>query len=188
MSSFIVQVVFVGSRGAGPRCYTHKQQCVRAEGGAAAAAECSGHARLRIFAAGSPCVDFSMMGELLKFGGRTALVFLVLMKLILTASPDVFIFENVTGFPEKTVVSLTQGLYNSDSALLCPSFFGFAVKRVRRYIVFRKLASIVKAHPLQALLQSSRTLFTSSMLIDDSMVAVVPDGTDKLTGSRLRRS
>lgn len=120
-----------------PRCFTHGKECqrLRTSPSHGSAADCK---VLQLLTAGSPCTDFSPMGEMMKFSGQTAILFLILMKIVVTTMPKVFLFENVPRFPISTVEQLIGQHFCMDDSILCPSRFGFPVRRSRRYALFRQ--------------------------------------------------
>lgn len=163
------------------RCCTHDKLCRRC--GPVQSSE----GLLRILAAGSPCVDFSTMGDLLGFNGQTALAFLVLMKLVLTSRPDVFLFENVRGFPISALQDILKHLYDSDETMLCPSSWGFPVKRDRRYALFRLRSSVQSVIPLREFAEQSHKHFQSAMRVADVLCADLHSGCDELSASQSQR-
>ena len=85
---------------------------------------------------GPPCLDlFSPMGRCQRTDGPTAIVLVVWARMVLIALPDVVIVENVPQFPEALLVSLLGFAYAVASVILCPSLFGWPVRRRRRYAI-----------------------------------------------------
>jgi site-specific DNA-cytosine methylase len=96
----------------------------------------SNHRTLRLLIAGFPCVDFTVFGERQQTNGKTMIVIICLLKLILTIEPDAVILENVPPFDESPVLAFVKSkLALAGVDILNPTMFGFPINRHRKYVL-----------------------------------------------------
>lgn len=96
-----------------------------------------------ILLAGFPCQSFSAAGKKAGFGDTRGTLFFEIMRLIDTAKPQAFIFENVRGLVShdggRTLETIKQEItsrgYSFDCFLLNSSNFSLPQNRVRVYLV-----------------------------------------------------
>lgn len=101
-----------------------------------------------VFAAGSPCTDWSTFGSRRTTCGPTSTAFVVMLAVILQGQPDVVIHENVIGFPLGMLVHHLGAMYQIDSAVLDPTSYGYPINRPRRYTVMVRHSAAIKLAPL----------------------------------------
>jgi DNA (cytosine-5)-methyltransferase 1 len=96
-----------------------------------------------ILLAGFPCQSFSYAGKKEGFGDTRGTLFFEIMRLVDTAQPQAFIFENVRGLVShnrgKTLETIQHEIqkrgYSFDAFLLNSSNFGLPQNRVRIYMI-----------------------------------------------------
>lgn len=101
-----------------------------------------------IHVAGSPCTDWSSMGQQQKLSGPTAAAFLVWTRWMLDNEPTIIIHENVKRFPVRILVELFGASYSVHSIELTPKEVGWPIARPRRYSLLLKKGRATLQRPL----------------------------------------
>ena len=86
-------------------------------------------------ASGNVCVPWSSLGSRMGWLHEATLVFLVWLKDIIEALPDVVAQECVCNFDSELMNELIQDKYLQQSCTTCPSMFGLPVHRRRKYSI-----------------------------------------------------
>ncbi|CAE8609464.1 unnamed protein product, partial [Polarella glacialis] len=111
-------------------CLTHNRQCRRVFDVNVS------RVIIAMLIAGLPCPDYSRFGKLTKTSGKTVVYLLVLLKMVHQFEPDIFLHENVPGFPWKLLSSTLQCKYHVDKCELDPNrHCGVPIRRERVYAV-----------------------------------------------------
>ena len=90
-----------------------------------------------IHIAGTPCVDFSSRGTQEGEEGSAQVCFMCWLLHRAAVQEAYIIHENVPGFQVEGLSRALGRWYDVDSALVCPSWFGWPITRKRRYTVLR---------------------------------------------------
>ena len=93
------------------------------------------HPRACVHFAGTPCVNFSSMGDGSKCDGRTSQHFAAWASLRLRLREPIIIHENVPEFPLAVLTKFFGHLYNIQSVELHPDDYGWASRRPRAWRV-----------------------------------------------------
>ncbi len=112
---------------------------------------------------------------------------MLLLKMVLTFLPSIFIHENVIRFPADFLSSVLGMLYEVEHHVLDSSeLTALPVRRKRRYTICRLKTKLVMYKPLSYV--CSVLAFAGSLVIDDLMIAVVDEHSPllKLTESMQR--
>ena len=103
----------------------------------------------RIHIAGTPCTDFSKMGQQKEVSGGTTLHLLVWIGMRLKLQESVIIQENVVAFDTGFMAGFLGSLYYLDVAVENSLDFGFPVRRERKWTIMRhKVKTLSQRHPL----------------------------------------
>lgn len=101
--------------------------------------------------AGSPCTDFSVMGQQKKLAGPTAAAFLVWVRWIRDSLPRCVVHENVKTFPVEVLKEHFGDLYQVETTVLDPRMFGWPISRPRRYSLLLLKGQVALSRPLSEL-------------------------------------
>ena len=118
------------------RCTKHGGQCSR-EIKANHESAPEGATVLTALTGGSPCIDYTTMGNQQMSAGSTAIHLLILLRMVLEWKPDLFIHENVIQFPMAMIMECLKEIYTFDSVVLTPESLGFPIHRRRQYLLGR---------------------------------------------------
>eukprot|EP00959_Pyramimonas_sp_CCMP1952_P019346 408996-Pyramimonas_sp.AAC.1 len=94
--------------------------------------------KLRLHVAGTPCIDWSAMGQLLGFNGPTAVIFECWVHERLFEEEDVIIHECTRNFPVSCLSERLGEKYVILSLLITPQEFGWPCSRPRRWTIMVK--------------------------------------------------
>ena len=89
--------------------------------------------------AGSPCIDYSPRGLVLRESGATFIAFLAWISQRLLLQEPILIHENVEGFGVSELKSYLGHLYEVITVLITPKVFGWGCSRTRRYTIMRHI-------------------------------------------------
>jgi len=103
--------------------------------------------------AGPPCVDFSPMGRQARLLGPTIPALVTWCLWLCVTQPVFAIHENVVRFPWEKLADLTGNLFTLHPLELCPSKFGWPVRRPRRYTLLVHKSRGVLHRPVTDLLR-----------------------------------
>ena len=96
---------------------------------------------LRVLVAGSACTDWSSFGSQQHAAGPTVFYLLVLLRMVLETSPDVFLHENVSSFPTELLLDVLQDAYTVEELMTSPVDAAFPIERRRKYCLCRRKAT-----------------------------------------------
>lgn len=131
-------------------CFIHQKQCPVQAGRV--------QGRLRVEAAGPPCVNFSRIGRREKSAGEGYVCHDAWQSLIATQRAPLVIFENVPDY-ERALLQDGMSDYDLRFATLCPRDLGFPAARPRLWCVgvLRAKGKWLTDEPLQSLLAPLRS-------------------------------
>ena len=87
---------------------------------------------------GHPCTDWSTIGSQQRESGDTNAAFLCFCHVVLLTLPFCLICENVPGFPTSIYATVFKDVFEIDTLILCPSTFGIAATRARRFSILTR--------------------------------------------------
>ena len=107
--------------------------------------------RADVHAAGTPCTDFSMRGQLQGLDGKTTVHLFAWIILRLLMEEPYVIQENVQGFTTSVLADTMGHVYFFDQTTVDPLEYGWPITRVRKYTLMRhKLLTGPMSQPLHA--------------------------------------
>eukprot|EP00959_Pyramimonas_sp_CCMP1952_P364532 7633657-Pyramimonas_sp.AAC.2 len=113
-------------------CRVHKKRCKFSPG--------------RLHACGSPCIDFSPLGLRRRADGKSAESFVSWATLMRRTKPTIMVHENSDHFNIEILESAFSDMYVISSTIICPSQFGWPIRRKRRWTLLLHKRSVALTH------------------------------------------
>ena len=99
---------------------------------------------MTVVVGGSACTDFSSFGNHQMSAGPTTIYLLLLLRMVASFRPLIFIHENVVAFPLKLLSDCLQEMYDFEEVVLHADQTGWPVERKRKYCVGRLSGKILQ--------------------------------------------